>query len=143
MDPQQRILLEVAYETLESAGVSLHQARGAEVGVFTAVFSQDYSLIQHKDMESLSKYHSTGTGLAIMANRVSYVLDLRGPSITLDTGCSGSLVAVHQACLSLQEGDCSMALAGGANLILSPDSMIAMSHLGYLIVLNTNTRRVR
>lgn len=129
MDPQQRMVLEISCEALENAGVSLEQVRGKDVGVHVAVFSQDYNLLQNTDVEDLTRYHSVGTGPAITANRVSYTLDLRGPSITIDTGCSGSLVAIHQACANLRAGECSLALAGGVNLMMSPDQMVAMSHM--------------
>ena len=129
MDPQQRLVLEVSCEALENQNVSLEQVRGTDVGVYVAVFSQDYNLLQNADVEDFNRYHAVGTGPAIIANRVSYILDLRGPSVTLDTGCSGSLVAIHQACVSLRAGECSLALAGGVNLTLSPDQMVAMSHM--------------
>lgn len=83
----------------------------------------------YADPLNLPKYGMTGVGQAIISNRISYLLDLRGPSMTLDTGCSGSLVALHQACLSLRSGESSMSLVGGTNLILSPDTMIPMDQL--------------
>ncbi|PGH00189.1 hypothetical protein AJ79_08294 [Helicocarpus griseus UAMH5409] len=125
IDPQQRILLEIAYEALENAGIS--DFRGSSTSVYVAVFSQDYAQIQLKDIDDLPKYHMTGTGPAIISNRISYAFDLKGPSVTLDTGCSGGLVAIHQASQSLRTGECSMALAGGVSLLLSPDIMIPMS----------------
>ncbi|KAK2767749.1 Type I Iterative PKS [Arachnomyces sp. PD_36] len=127
IDPQQRIQLEVAYEALENAGIPLERVRGSDTAVYAAVFSQDYAQMQFKDLDDLPKYHMTGTGNAIVSNRISYLLDLKGPSITLDTGCSGGLVAIHQACQSLRSRECGMALAGGVNLLLSPDLMIPMS----------------
>lgn len=129
MDPQQRIQLETAYEALENAGLSLNYVRGSNTSVYIAVFSQDYDHMMHKDTSDIAKYHMIGVGQAIAANRISYVFDLKGPSMTLDTGCSGSLVALHQACQSLQNFESDMALVGGTNLILSPDSMIPMSLL--------------
>ncbi|PGH16655.1 hypothetical protein AJ80_05157 [Polytolypa hystricis UAMH7299] len=127
IDPQQRIQLEVAYESLENAGVSIDRIRGSNTAVYVATFSQDYAQMQFKDLDDLPKYHMTGTGTAIMSNRISYVFDLKGPSMSIDTGCSGGLVAIHQACQSLRSGECEMALAGGVNLLLSPDLMIPMS----------------
>ncbi|PGH11972.1 hypothetical protein AJ79_04559 [Helicocarpus griseus UAMH5409] len=127
IDPQQRIQLEVAYEALENAGIPIDRVRGTNTAVYTAVFSQDYAQMQFKDLDDLPKYHMTGTGMAILSNRISYVFDLKGPSMTVDTGCSGGLVAIHQGCQSLRSGECQMALAGGVNLILSPDLMIPMS----------------
>ncbi|KAJ4296761.1 hypothetical protein N0V90_006809 [Kalmusia sp. IMI 367209] len=86
MDPQQRLVLELSCEALENEGILREQVRGKDVGVFVAVFSQDYNLLQNTDVEDLNRYHSVGTGTAIIANRVSYILDLHGPSVTLDTG---------------------------------------------------------
>ena len=134
MDPQQRIQLEVAYEALENAGLSLNDVRGSTTGVYTALFTHDYENMIYKDIDSCPKYAMTGVGCAIASNRISYLLDLRGPSITLDTGCSGSLVALHQACQSLRVGETEMALIGGTNLILSPDTMIPMDKLGYVVI---------
>lgn len=127
IDPQQRIQLEVAYEAIENAGIPIDRVHGSNTGVYIAVFSQDYAQMQFKDIDDLPQYHMTGTGNAIVANRISYVFNLKGPCLSLDTGCSGGLVAIHQACQSLRSGDCEMALAGGVNLLLSPDIMIPMS----------------
>ena len=132
MDPQARIQLEVAYEALENAGLPLEAVRGSNTSVFVATFGRDYDRIQFKDPGDLGRYTMLGTGEAILANRLSYFFDFRGISMTLDTGCSGSLVALHQACQSLRSGESSMALVGGANLILSPDSMIAMDLIGHV-----------
>ena len=132
IDPQQRIQLETAYEALENAGIPLEQVRGSATAVFIAVFSRDYDRIQYSDQNDFPQYTMLGVGDAITSNRISYVFDLKGPSMTLDTGCSGSLVALHQACQSLRTGESSMALVGGTNLILSPDAMIPMSLLRYV-----------
>ncbi|PSN65487.1 hypothetical protein BS50DRAFT_622687 [Corynespora cassiicola Philippines] len=127
IDPQHRVQMEVAYEALENAGIPLEKIGGSKTAVFMATFSADYNLIQQKDVNQVPKYHTTGIGNALAANRISYAFNLKGPSITIDTGCSGSLVAVHQACQSLRLGECTMALAGGVNLMLSPDQMVTMS----------------
>ena len=129
VDPQQRIQLESAYEALENAGISLESVRGTNTAVYTAIFSRDYERMMYKDTSDMAKYHVTGVGDAILSNRISYAFDLRGPSMTLDTGCSGSMVAFHQACQGLRAKESDMALVGGVNLILSPDSMIPMSLL--------------
>ena len=131
MDPQQRILLETTYEALENGGISMQSIRGSKTAVYTAMFTRDYDRNIYKDPSDIPKYHLTGSGEAILSNRISYVFDLKGPSMTLDTGCSGSLVALHQACQSLQCRESDMALVGGSNLILNPDHMIAMSNLQY------------
>ena len=127
MDPQHRIQLEVMYEAVENAGIPLEILQGSMTAVYIATFSEDYTSMQYKDLDNLNKYQMTGTGHAIASNRISYLFDLKGPSVSLDTGCSGSLVAIHQACQSLRLGECTMALSGASNLILSPDMMIPMS----------------
>lgn len=129
VDPQQRIQLESAYEALENAGIRLESVRGTNTAVYTAIFSRDYDRMMYKDTSDMAKYHMTGVGDAILSNRISYAFDLKGTSMTLDTGCSGRMVALHQACQGLRSGESDMALVGGANLILSPDAMIPMSLL--------------
>ncbi|KAI4264768.1 MAG: hypothetical protein L6R42_000140 [Xanthoria sp. 1 TBL-2021] len=131
MDPQQRILLETTYDALQSSGSTLESVRGSNTAVYIATFSSDYDRNIQKDTDDIPKYHTTGTGEAIAANRLSYAFDLKGPSVALDTGCSGSLVAVHYACQSLITGEVEAAIAGGVNLILNPDRMIGMANLGY------------
>ena len=131
MDPQQRILLETSYEAFESGGLPIHSVRGSDAAVYVAAFTHDYDRILSKDLDDVPKYYTTGTGEAIMSNRISYFFDLHGPSITLDTGCSGSLVALHQGCQSLRIGESSMALVAGVNLMLTPDCMIGMSNFKY------------
>ena len=141
MDPQQRLLLETTYEAFESCGTTLESLRGSNTGVYVATFSNDYDRNIHKDTDDIPRYHTTGTGEAILANRISYNFDLRGPSVTLDTGCSGSLVALHHACQSLRTGEVDTALAGGVNLILSPDHMIGMTNLQYVHICFGSTCR--
>lgn len=129
IDPQQRVQLEVAYEALENAGIRIDEIEGSNTSVYAATFSQDYGGIQYKDFEDLPKYLMSGIGSAITANRISHFFDLKGPSVTLESGCSGSMVSIHQACQGLRSGEVSMALAGSVNLILTPDVMIPMSLL--------------
>lgn len=129
IDPQQRIQLETAYEALESAGIPLETIRGSRTAVCIATFNQDYEKIIYRDLTELPKYAMTGTGQALAANRISYFFDLHGPSFALDTGCSGSLVALHQACKSLTTKECDLALVGGTNLILSPEILSPMSNI--------------
>lgn len=95
------------------------------------MFGHDFEQSITKDPLFLTKYHNTGVARTLLANRVSYVFDLHGPSVMLDTGCSGSLVAVNSACQSLRAGESDMALAGGVGLIFSPDQMAIMSLTGY------------
>ncbi|KAL6691259.1 polyketide synthase [Trichoderma pleuroticola] len=132
MDPQQRLLLETTYEALESAGIRQEDMKKSNTAVYMAVFTRDYDRNTYKDMMSIPKYHVTGTGDAILANRISYLFDLHGPSVTIDTGCSGGMAAISHACQALRSGQSDIALAGAANLILSPDHMIGMSNLHML-----------
>ncbi len=128
MDPQQRLLLEVAWEALERAGALGAADSGSRTGVFIGVSSNDYAQLMVRDGAALDAYVGTGTASSIAANRLSYQLDLRGPSLAVDTACSSSLVAVHLAVKSLRRGECDAALAGGVNLLLSPDPSVAFSH---------------
>jgi len=127
MDPQQRLLLEVSWEALENAGQAPDQLAGSHTGVFVGISTSDYSRLQFDAPTHIDAYAATGNAYSIAANRLSYVLDLRGPSLAVDTACSSSLVAVHLACQSLRSGECHMALAGGVNLILSPEVNISLS----------------
>ncbi len=127
MDPQQRLVLEVAYEALEYAGIAPESLAQSETGVFIGISTDDYAAWQLSSTDAIDAYASTGKTFSIVANRLSYLLDLRGPSLAIDTACSSSLVAVHQACQSLRQQECALALAGGVNLVLSPQLMIALS----------------
>ncbi len=128
MDPQQRLLLEVAWEALEHAGQAPSSLNGSDTGVFTGISTNDYSRLWDRP-ESVDSYMSTGNAFSVAAGRLSYILGLHGPSLAVDTACSSSLVAVHLAVQSLRSGECRMALAAGVNLILSPLSTLALSHL--------------
>ncbi len=130
MDPQQRVLLEVAWEALENAGIPADRLAGTATGVFVGIGGTDYSKIPthfENHFEYIDAHVGTGNALSIAANRISYVLDLRGPSFIVDTACSSALLAVHLAIQSLRLRECHLALAGGVNLILSPEVMIAFS----------------
>src|SRR5947209_2461411 len=130
MDPQQRLLLEVAWEALEDAGQAADRLAGSRTGVFVGISSSDYSLLQYIDPNRIDGYTASGTGCSIAANRLSYLFDLRGPSMAVDTACSSSLVAVHLACQSLRARETNLALAGGVMLMLAPLSSIAFSRMG-------------
>lgn len=132
MDPQQRKLLEVVYECCENAGLPLEKLSGANVGCYVANFTSDYQLSQVKDPDSFHRYSATGMGLTILANRLSHVFDLRGPSMVLDTACSSSLYSLHSACTALNTGECDGAIVAGANLIQSPEVHIATAKTGVL-----------
>ncbi|KAL8659558.1 MAG: hypothetical protein Q9202_007068 [Teloschistes flavicans] len=129
MDPQQRLLLECSYEALENSGATLQSIKGSSTGVYVGAAQIDYTLQLHKDVEDIPVYQATGTSANVLSNRISYVFDLKGPSITMDTACSSSLAALHTACQSLQAGDISQAIVGGAHIMLSPDTMVGMSML--------------
>ncbi|MEJ2405469.1 MAG: beta-ketoacyl synthase N-terminal-like domain-containing protein, partial [Candidatus Thiodiazotropha sp.] len=128
MDPQQRLLLEVSWQALENAGIQPSRLAGTKTGVFIGISTNDYSRLQLAYSDGLDIYAGTGSALSIAANRLSYLLDLRGPSWAVDTACSSSLVAVHQACQNIRNGECNLAIAGGVNLILAPELTIAFSH---------------
>ncbi|KAF7503264.1 hypothetical protein GJ744_004055 [Endocarpon pusillum] len=130
VDPQQRLLLEVIYEALENAGET--QWNGKDIAVYTASFGQDWLRMQAKDTQDGSVYDVTGADDFVLANRVSYEFDLRGPSMTVKTGCSSGLVALHLACEALDRGDCSAALVGASNLLLSPEYFMSLDNLGAL-----------
>ncbi len=134
MDPQQRMLLETSWEAIDDAGLTAEALRGEKVGVFIGIAAYDYAEIQHAyDNRSLIGPHTnTGLALSIAANRISYIFDLRGPSIAVDTACSSSLVAVHLACRSLQSQESRIALVGGVNAILKPEPTIGFSRASML-----------
>ncbi|WP_459546025.1 SDR family NAD(P)-dependent oxidoreductase [Nocardia sp. X0981] len=134
MDPQQRLLLEVSWEAFEDAGVVPRSAAGTRTGVFIGACSQDYGALQSapSEVEGLGPHSATGTFMSIVSNRLSYTFDLRGPSMTIDTACSSSLVAVHLAVQSLRRGESDLALAGGVNLMLTPQFGIALSQAAML-----------
>jgi len=126
MDPQQRLLLEVAWEALEHANEGPEQL-GGEGGVFVAMSNSDYGRMVMARRSEIDAYSSTGSNFSIAAGRLSYFLGLRGPSLVVDSACSGSLVAVHLACQSLRAEECRVALAGGVNLMLGPEIHINFS----------------
>jgi acyl transferase domain-containing protein/acyl carrier protein len=127
MDPQQRLTLEVAWEALEDAGQAPSELAGSRTGVFLGVCSYDFAAENFQDPLDLTAYASTGTSHSVVAGRLSYLLDLRGPSLTADSACSSSLVAVHLASQSLRAGECDLALGGGVNVVVSPLPSIAFS----------------
>ena len=132
MDPQQRLLLEVAWEAIEDAGQIPERLANTPTGVFIGISTYDYGDLLLKAYGPGDPYAGTGNTLCIAANRLSYVFDFRGPSLAVDTACSSSLVAVHLACRSLWQGECTMALAGGVNVILLPQININFTKAGFL-----------
>ncbi|MBX7550430.1 beta-ketoacyl synthase N-terminal-like domain-containing protein [Streptomyces sp. NPDC004232] len=132
MDPQQRLVLEVAWEALEHAGMAPRSVAGSDTGVYIGTCSDDYGRRLLEDLPRIEPWTGIGAQLTGIANRVSHILDLHGPSFVLDSACSASLVAVHLACQSLLTGETSMALAGGVNIILSPAYTLTLEAAGAL-----------
>ncbi|GGV19766.1 polyketide synthase [Streptomyces filipinensis] len=130
MDPAQRLSLTVCWEALENAGQAPSGLAGSRTGVFMGAASWDYITAQLRHPDDVSAYTSSGAAQSFIPARIAYLLDLRGPNLTVDSACSASLLAVHQACQSLRLGECDMALAGGVNVVLSPLLMISQSQFG-------------
>lgn len=131
MDPQQRLFLQIVWHAIEDAGYATQYLSQVKTGLFVGVFSNDYAeLLQKNAIEDA--YLTTGITHSILANRVSYLLNLQGPSEAIDTACSSSLVAIHRAVLAIQNGDCDMAIVGGVNALLSSSPYIATSKAGML-----------
>jgi phthiocerol/phenolphthiocerol synthesis type-I polyketide synthase C len=132
MDPQQRVLLELAWHALEDAGIPATRFYGSATGVYVGASSTDYGDLRFGDPASGGQYLVTGMSLSILANRISHVFDLRGPSLVVDTACSSSLVALHEACEALRADRIDAALVGGINLLLSPYPFIGFAQAGML-----------
>ncbi|KAB8230052.1 uncharacterized protein BDW43DRAFT_170617 [Aspergillus alliaceus] len=132
MDPQQRVLLEVVYDSLCAAGQPMEKLRGSDTAVYVGMMSDDWNTMVTRDLETLPRYTATGLERGIMANRISFFFGWHGPSMTLDTACSSSLVALDLAVQVVRSGKSNVAVAAGANLILSPAMYISESNLGML-----------
>jgi acyl transferase domain-containing protein/thioesterase domain-containing protein len=132
MDPQQRLLLEVARESLDHAAISATALAGTRTGVFVGISGNEYARLTTGDLARIEAWTAPGAALSIAANRLSYALDLRGPSLAVDTACSSSLVAVHHAVRSLAARECDTALAGGVNVLLSPALTLGFQRAGAL-----------
>ncbi|MEV0598848.1 type I polyketide synthase [Streptomyces sp. NPDC050315] len=132
MDPQQRIMLELAWEALERAGIAPDRVRGSQTGVFAGSGFQDYGDLLNAAPEASAAYMGTAAVAAVIAGRVSYTLGLEGPAVTVDTACSSSLVAVHLAAQALRDGECTLALAGGVMVMSTPGPFVGMSKQGGL-----------
>ena len=130
MDPNQRQMLEVVVEALENAGIPLQKLDGAPVACYVGSYASDYGDMQNRDAEDRPANCSIGVGRAIMANRLSYFLNIKGPSITIDTACSGSLVGLDLACRSLQSGEVDAAIIAASSLYLSPDHVMDAGNVG-------------
>ena len=132
MDPQQRMVLEVAWEALEDAGIPPESLAGTRTGVMMGVYYNEYQAMSAQSPEMVTAYTATGNAHAVTVGRISYLLGLRGPAVAVDTACSSSLVAVHLACQSLRQRESDIALAGGMNVLLRPESQIALSAWGLM-----------
>lgn len=131
MDPQQRLLLEVSWEAMENAGLNIKKLQGSDTGIFVGVNSSDYfrAHMYSGDTKKINSYSVTGITFGAACGRLSYFYDFKGPAVTFDTACSSSLVALKAAMESLKKNECSIALLGGVNLLLSPESFIGLSKI--------------
>ncbi|KAJ5175572.1 uncharacterized protein N7482_001449 [Penicillium canariense] len=129
MDPAQRLLLEVAYETFENGGIPIDTLPGSNTAVYSGSMTNDYELLSTRDIYDMPHNSATGNGRTMLANRLSWFFDLQGPSIMMDTACSSSLTAVHLAAQALRSGECGMALVTGASLILHPNFTQRLSYM--------------
>ncbi|BAZ50019.1 beta-ketoacyl synthase [Nostoc sp. NIES-4103] len=127
IDPQQRLVLKVAWEALENAAIAPSNLSGSQTGVFIGIGNYDYGIVISKDLDRINAYDGTGNTLGVAANRLSYLLNLRGPSLAIETSCSSSLVAIHLACRSLQNAESDLCLVGAVSLMLSPQQTIIYS----------------
>ncbi|MGT2650311.1 SDR family NAD(P)-dependent oxidoreductase [Streptococcus troglodytae] len=132
MDPQQKLFLETVWNTIEDAGYKPSDFLGSKTGVYVGVATSDYNEVLRDNCEEIDSYTSTGLSHCILVNRVSYLLNLKGPSIPIDTACSSSLIAIHQAVQGIRNGDCDMAIAGGVNVISSPMLHVSFGKAGML-----------
>lgn len=132
MDPQQRWLLEAAWESLEDAGIPPESLRGSNTAVFVGIASNDYANVAQSDPRNVDVHTNSGSTLSIASNRIAYLFDFKGPAVSVDTACSSALVAINLACESIWAGEASMALAGGVNALLTPDASIGFSKASML-----------
>ncbi|OTA80299.1 hypothetical protein M434DRAFT_401803 [Hypoxylon sp. CO27-5] len=132
MDPQQRWVLETAYHAFENAGIPMERLQGSRTAVFGASMSDDYSRMLAKDPNTAPRMAATGIEPSCLSNRVSWYFNLRGPSILVNTACSGSLIALDHACQSIRNGDASAALVFGSSMLLTPENSVLLSNMNFL-----------
>ncbi|MCL2719395.1 MAG: SDR family NAD(P)-dependent oxidoreductase, partial [Lachnospiraceae bacterium] len=134
LDPQHRLFLELVWRCLEKSGINPQKLKGTKTGVYLGISTNDYGShsIYSGNPEAIDIYSFTGSAFSMASGRISYMMGLRGPSISTDTACSSSLVCIHQACQGLKAGDCSLAIAGGVNLMLTPEHTIQFCKVGAL-----------
>jgi len=132
MDPQQRLILQLAWSCIEDAGYLPADLAGTDTGVYVGVAGMDYRELLAMRQKVVEAHRSTGNYLSLVANRISYFLDLRGPSMPFDTACSSSLFAMHYAAQALRQGDIGMALVGGINILMCPITVVAFAKTGML-----------
>ncbi|GKZ32480.1 type I Iterative Polyketide synthase (PKS) [Aspergillus brasiliensis] len=132
LDPQQQRILEVTYECLENAGLRLEDVAGKNIGAFVGCFTSDYQQLLHREPDFRHEYAATGTDPGLLSARICNIFDLCGPSAVIDSACSSSMTAIHQACQALQTGECDGAIAGGVNLIISVDQHMNTAKPGNL-----------
>ncbi|MCB0191358.1 MAG: SDR family NAD(P)-dependent oxidoreductase, partial [Anaerolineae bacterium] len=132
MDPQQRLWLQTVWHCIEDAGYAAGTLAGTRTGIFVGVVTNDYQTLLRTHLDDLQAHTATGLSHSVLANRISYLLDLHGPSEPIDTACSSSLVAIHRAVEALHSGGCELAIAGGVNVLLTPDWHIAFGLAGML-----------
>lgn len=132
LDPKQRICLEVAYEAMENAGLTLPKIAGSQTACYIGSSMTDYRDSISRDFENMPKYHVLGTCEEMLSNRISHFMDIHGPSATVHTACSSSMVATHLACQSLRSGESEMAIAGGVSMMLTPDATFQLNNLSFL-----------
>ena len=132
MDPQHRLLLETAWEAMEHAGLTPQDVRGSSGGVFTGLTHYDYQVVSTASEEMSGPYGIPGNTFALASGRIAYTLGLQGPAVSVDTACSSGLFAVHAACRSLMDGECDLAFAGGAYVMVDPRKFVAGSAAGHL-----------
>uniref|UniRef100_A0A2D3USP9 Ketosynthase family 3 (KS3) domain-containing protein n=1 Tax=Ramularia collo-cygni TaxID=112498 RepID=A0A2D3USP9_9PEZI len=132
MDPQQRLLLETSFHALENAGITIPSCAGSETAVYTGSFMDDYKSVMYADPELERRYAASGLATNMIANRISWFYDFRGPSVNLDTACSSSLTALHACCQDLRLGIVNMGLVGGCSLVFGPDNFYTMTSMNFL-----------